>query len=82
LSRLGPGERFTSVFYLGTTGALVRDRRIGPVQVLGIQPDKQLPYWGWGEIPGQYRRRWDGEAPTPPDPVLADLPPLRPFWGL
>ncbi len=43
-----------------------------------------LPYWGWGEIPDQYQRRWsddDGESPAPENPGLADLPPLRPQWG-
>lgn len=40
---------------------------------------------GAGETsPDQYRRRWDGddgESPMPPDPGLADLPPLLPHWG-
>jgi hypothetical protein len=58
--------------------------RIDPVEVLGIQPGKPLPYLGWGNIPDQYRRRWDsddGETPQPVDPGLADLPPLQPHWG-
>ena len=41
--------------------------------------------WGWGDIPDQYRRRWDaddGESRPPADPGLSDLPPLRPRWGL
>ncbi len=33
--------------------------RIDPVGALGILPDNPLPYWGWGDIPDQYRRRWD-----------------------
>jgi hypothetical protein len=87
LSRLRPGERFAYVFDLGDNWAhlcAVGARRIDPVEVLGIQPDKLLPYWGWGDIPDQYRRRWDGddgEIAMPPDPALADLPPLRPLWG-
>jgi len=87
LSRLCPGERFTYVFDLGDDWAhlcTVDSRRIDPVEVLGIQPDRPLPYWGWGDIPDQYRRQWhgdDGESPIPPDPALADLPPLRPLWG-
>lgn len=39
---------------------------------------------GRAHIPDQYGRRWDedtGEAPLPPDPRLADLPPLQPAWG-
>ena len=57
--------------------------RTGPVEALGSLPGKPLPYWGWGGIPGQYRRRRDGddgESPQPEDPGLADLPPLRPHW--
>jgi hypothetical protein len=49
-----------------------------------ILPDTPLPYWGWGDIPDQYRRRWDdddGESPQPRNAGLADLPPLRPHWG-
>jgi len=74
LSRLHPGEQFAYVFdlgddwaHLGTVGA----RQIDPVQVLGILPDAPLPYWGWGDIPDQYRRRWDsddGESPAPASP--------------
>jgi hypothetical protein len=87
LSRLRPGERFAYVFDLGDDWAhlcTVGASRIDPDGVLGIQPAKPLPYWGWGDIPDQYQRRWDGddgESPMPPDPVLADLPPLRPLWG-
>jgi hypothetical protein len=58
--------------------------RIDPFETLGIQPSKPLPYWGWGDIPDQYHRRWDGddgETPMPPDPGPSDLPPLRSMWG-
>ena len=87
LSRLRPGEQFAYVFDLGDDWAhlcTVGAQRIDPVEVLGIQPDAPLPYWGWGDIPDQYRRRWDGddgESPPPRNPGLADLPPLRPHWG-
>ncbi len=43
-----------------------------------------MPYWGWGVIPDQYGRTWDGddgETPPPSDPQLADLPALHPGWG-
>jgi hypothetical protein len=53
--------------HLCTVGA----QRIDPIEVLGILPDTPLPYWGWGNIPDQYRRRWDGddgESPQPGDP--------------
>ena len=62
----------------------VADSRIDPLDTLGIVPDVPLPYWGWGSIPDQYGRRFDGddgETPLPPDPHLADLPPLRPWRG-
>jgi hypothetical protein len=87
LSRLRPCEQFVYVFDLGDDWAhlcTVGAQRIDPVDALGIRPDKPLPYWGWGDIPDQYRRRWDGdggESPQPEDPGLADLPPLRPRWG-
>jgi hypothetical protein len=87
LSELRQGEQFTYVFDLGDDWAhlcTVGAQWIDPAEVLGIRPDTPLLYWGWGEIPDQYRRRWDsddGESPLPPDPGLADLPPLRPHWG-
>jgi hypothetical protein len=87
LSRLRPGEQFVYVFDLGDDWAhlcTVGAHRIDPVATLGILPAKPLPYWGWGDIPDQYRRRWDGddgESPEPTGPGLADLPPLRPHWG-
>ena len=29
--------------------------------MLGIIPVGLLACWGWGDIPGQYGRRWDGD---------------------
>ena len=87
LSRLGLGEQFVYVFDFGddwTHHGTVGAERVDPLESLGIVPDEPLPYSGWGDIPDQYRRRWDGddgESPPPPDPDLADLPPLRPGWG-
>jgi hypothetical protein len=87
LSRLKPGEQFVSVFDLGDEWAhlcTVAEVRIDPLEVLGIVPDRPLPYWGWGSIPDQYGRRWDGddgESPMPRNPGTADLPPLRYDWG-
>lgn len=87
LSRLRSGEQFVYVFDFGddwTHLCTVGPERIDPLEELGILPDSPLPYWGWGEIPDQYGRRFDGddgESPVPPDPGLADLPPLRPWWG-
>ena len=87
LSRLGLGERFVYVFDFGddwTHLCTVGPERVDPLEALGIVPDDPLPYFGWGDIPDQYRRRWDGddgESRPPRDPGLADLPPLRPGWG-
>jgi pRiA4b ORF-3-like protein len=87
LSRLHPGEQFVYVFDLGDDWAhlcTVGTDRIDPVEALGILPGKPLPYWGWGDLPDQYRRRWDsddGASPRRDNPGLADLPPLRPHWG-
>ena len=87
LSRLRPGEQFVYVFDRGDDWAhlcTVGPERIDPFETLGIVPDRPLPYWGWGDIPDQYRHRWDGddgESSRPKDPKLADLPPLRPWWG-
>ncbi len=46
--------------------------------------DQPTPFWGWGDIPDQYGRRWasdDGESRPPRDAGLEALPPLRPWWG-
>lgn len=87
LSRLELGEQFVYVFDFGddwTHLCTVGPERVDPLETLGIVPSGPLPYFGWGDIPDQYRRRWDGddgESPVPEDPELSDLPPLRPRWG-
>ena len=87
LSRLGLGEQFVYVFDLGDDWAhlcTVGPERIDPIETLGILPRVPSPYWGWGDVPDQYRRRWesdDGESRRPKDPEFSDLPPLRPYWG-
>jgi hypothetical protein len=87
LSRLSMGEQFAYVFDLGDDWAhlcTVGAQRIDPVEVTGILPRAPLPYWGWGDIPDQYLRRWDGddrESSPPKNPGLADLPSLQPHWG-
>ena len=87
LGRLGLGEQFVYVFDFGDDWAhlcTVGPARVDPEEVLGITPDAPLPFFGWGDIPDQYLRHWDGddgESPLPVNPELADLPPLRPGWG-
>ncbi len=87
LSLLLAGQQFVYVFDLGDNWAhlcTVGPERIDPLDTLGIIPDRPMPYWGWGGIPDQYGRRWDGddgETPPPADPELTDLPALQPGWG-
>ncbi len=56
-----------------------------PMDSFGTVPDRPLPCWGWGDIPDQYGRRWNGDdssTPMPPAPDgMSDLPPILPWWG-
>jgi len=85
LSRLQPGELFIYEFDFGdrwTHLCTVGDQRVDPLETVGIRPARPLPYWGWGDIPDQYGRRWDGddgEHPPPPNPGGTDLPHLGPW---
>jgi len=85
LSRLKPGEQFAYEFDFGdswTHLCTVGDQRIDPLETLGISPDKPLSYWGWGDIPDQYGRRWDsddGESSAPKNPKGSDLPRFGPW---
>jgi hypothetical protein len=87
LSSLQLGEQFSYTFDLGDSWrhlCTVEPSRIDALEVLGLEPEKPLPYWGWGSIPDQYGRDFDhddGENEPGPDPGLADLPPLHPHWG-
>ena len=54
-------SEFLFTFDLGdnwTHRGVVGKEKVDPVEVLGIRPDRPLPYWGWGTIPDQYGRRW------------------------
>jgi hypothetical protein len=84
LGTLELGEQFVYIFDFGddwTHICTVGESRIDPLETLGIAPDRPLPYWGWGQIPDQYGRRWDeddGESPPPPDPgEVENLPGLE-----
>jgi hypothetical protein len=87
LGRLRDGEQFVYVFDFGddwTHLCTVGDRRVDPLDTLGILPEAPLPYFGWVDLPDQYGRRRasdDGDSSPPPDPGTGDLPPLRPWWG-
>ena len=88
LGRLRCGDQFAYVFDLGDMWShhcTVSPGLADPMETLGIIPDRPLPWFGWGDIPDQYGRRWngdDGETPPPPRPDgLTDLPPILPWWG-
>jgi Plasmid pRiA4b ORF-3-like protein len=88
LGRLRPGDQFAYTFDLGDSWqhlCTVAPKLADPQETLGIMPDRPLPAWGWGDIPDQYGRRWngdDGETRRPPRPDrLTDLPPILPMWG-
>jgi len=86
LAQLELGEQFAYVFDFGDQWehlCTVGPRRIDPVETVGIRPDRPLPYFGWGDIPDQYRRLWDaddGESPRPRRRRQSDLPPLLLSW--
>ncbi len=85
LGRLKPGEQFVYEFDFGDRWlhlCTVGDRRIDPHETIGIVPDHPMPYWGWGDLPDQYGRRWDnddGESRLPHDPRGSDLPTIGPW---
>ncbi|MEU9235995.1 IS1096 element passenger TnpR family protein [Streptomyces subrutilus] len=90
LGRLEAGEQFAYVFDMGDSWAhlcTVAEKRIDPLDELGAEPGRPTPYWGWGSLPDQYARRWDGDdgesrmPKRPPHGGLGDLPPLLPWWG-
>ncbi|WP_433890561.1 hypothetical protein [Streptomyces sp. CA-111067] len=89
LSRLRAGEQFAYVFDLGDNWAhlcTVAEKRIDPLDELDETPERPVPYRGWGSLPDQYARHWDGddgESPPPKRPArgLSDLPPILPGWG-
>ena len=87
LSRLALGQHFVYVFDFGDYWShlcTVAKRVVDPRDVLGLAPDRPMPYFGWGNIPDQYGRAWekdDRTAALPQNPGLTDLPPLQPGWG-
>lgn len=89
LSRLSLGEQFAFEFDFGDSWmhlCTVAERKVDPMEVYGVVPDRPVPYFGWGAIPDQHGRRWAGDdgssaAPPQPDPPLSDLPNLHYTWG-
>lgn len=57
-------EAFTYVFDFGDNWrhrCQVERSNVAPLRLAGIVPEKPVPVWGWGWIPDQYGRRWDGD---------------------
>ena len=87
LSRLEFAQQFIYLFDFGddwTHLCTVAEASVDPSEVLGLVPEVPMPYFGWGNIPDQYGRAWEGEdgaSPVPTDPELTDLPSLLPGWG-
>lgn len=73
-----PGDEFRYIFDFGDRWVhrcVVEPHKIDPVEVLGIRPKGPLPYWGGGNMPDQYGRRWmddDGEHRAPRRPADDD----------
>ena len=58
------GELFMYVFDFGDNWlhlCRVERSNVSPTKLAGIVPEKPIPVWGWGWIPDQYGRRWDGD---------------------
>lgn len=82
LARLALGEQFTYTFDMGddwTHLCTVADEGVDPLEVLGQAPGRPTPYAGWGSLPDQYGRRFEGDSgdgPIPPEPGGGDLRPV------
>ena len=73
LSTLSLGELFVYEFDFGDSWShlcTVGPARIDPESEFGVVPRSPLPYWGWGAIPDQYGRRWDGDDRERPEPPI------------
>ncbi len=60
-----PGDEFSYVFDFGddwTHACTVDAAKVDPREVVGLVPKVPTPTWGWGSIPDQYGRRWDGDG--------------------
>jgi hypothetical protein len=76
------GSEFQFTFDLGdswTHRCVVGGEKIDPLETVGIVPRRPTAYWGWGDLPDQYGRRWaddDGQTrpprrPSGPHPMLS-----------
>lgn len=66
-STVALGAEFQYTFDLGDDWVhrcVVGETKIDPRDEFGIVPPGPLPYWGWGDIPDQYGRRWEDDDST------------------
>lgn len=79
------GDEFRFIFDFGDQWVhrcVVEPSKVDPMEVLGIRPKTPLAYWGWGNMPDQYGRRWiddDGESRTPRRPAQ-EHPMVHSLW--
>lgn len=89
LTRLIPGEQLAFTFDFGDGWehlCTVGPAKVDPHEVYGAVPTRPAVIDGWGVLPDQHGRAFegdDGETPPPPapDPPTSDLPPLLHGWG-
>lgn len=83
-STLALGAEFQYTFDLGDDWVhrcVVGETKIDPRDEFGFVPPGPLPYWGWGDIPDQYGRRWEDDdstgavpkRPSRPHPMLLGM---------
>lgn len=79
---VGPGAEFRFTYDFSDDWmhrCVVDETKTDPLETLGISPRTPLPYRGWGSMPDQYGRRWQGDdgsddrlprRPSQPHPML------------
>ena len=81
---LKPGDQLRYLFDFGDDWihACTVEGKVDPLETVGTVPDRPTPYWGWGEMPDQYGRRWDGDdgSAKPPAPPRHGHPMLDLRW--
>lgn len=82
LQHMQPGAPFRYLFDYGDEWVHrceMEPRKVDPVETLGIEPEAPMACFGWGDLPDQYGRRWDGDDGQEPPSAPAELDPMRVF---